>query len=792
MLAQLDRQRWYVLSSPALVIGIAHLMMVVTFFHRLLLLGDVPYFRDLASFYYPCFALIERAAAEGVAWPLWNRYSNAGEPFLEPYIVNLLSVRLFGALGALRLDAPLHVLLAACGASALAHRRGAAPSGAWAAGVFYGLGGFVLSCANSLQLFHGVCWAPVILAALVGCLTSVSGRRVAVLAVAVAMQISTMAADVVLLTALAALVLWPRRPRWTDLPPLVAAAGLALILAAPAFLGTRWLLEETRRGRGFSADEILDFSARVPVLMEAVLPRFLGDVHTFSDVGYWGQSFFGDGYPYLVSLYLGPCVLLLAALGLREKGWRPCAALIVLGVLLALGRHGPFAPVLTVVLRYFRYPVKYFFLAHLGVCLLAARGVDAAQRRPPGWARYAPAALLLAAAAAIGQDPRLPARVFGEWLPALTDWRALVVSERTWPFELFRTGALAAAVGLALAVPRRGAALAAGFAALDLALVNARCHPTTNGAFYRLLPDVRAAFDEAARRGPDRWFAFGASNSPGTRWNPVLAASNSDAWLYYADRQTLWGSAHILDGVETAFQEEHSFAPDHATLTIEQRRPEGLREFVDRLRLANVRWIASLVELPEDLVAPAKVVPLPFLVQALRVYELRGTVPRVFWVGRSQVAVAAEYWNRAQRMDFDPMRAVLLERPLLEASPSVAPGEAVVSVKWDRPDPHTIHIEAATPPGFIVVAEGYRRDWQATDESGRRLPVVRANGRYMAVVVASAGEHVLTLRLRPRWRPWALGSASLGILAALSLARGRPRQEKVVDEPGAAHVHGEQ
>ena len=83
----------------------------------------------------------------------------------------------------------------------------------------------------------------------------------------------------------------------------------------------------------------MSYSAPPATLVEAALPRFLGDTHTFSDVGFWGQAFFPGGSPFFLSLYLGPVVLLLAArAGCRE--WR-LWALAAAGVLFALGSFGP-------------------------------------------------------------------------------------------------------------------------------------------------------------------------------------------------------------------------------------------------------------------------------------------------------------------------------------------------------------------------------------------------------------------------------------------------------------------
>lgn len=738
--------------SPALMVLAGHMAVVAGLFPGLLFQGQVPYFRDLASHYFPSFVLLSRAAEQGIAWPLWNPWSNAGEPFLDPYPVNLLLVRVAGPLGALRWDAPLHVLLAMSGMSLCARRRGASWTAAWAAGAFYGAGGFVLSSANSLQFFHATCWAPLVLAAFLGVIDK--GRRsdLAWLGLAAAAQLSTMGADVMMQTALIGAFLLPRRPRFQDVLRLSVAGVVVLLLSAPALLGTRWALEGTRRAAGFAAEEVLTYSASPVALAEVILPRFLGDVHTFTDRGFWGQAFFSSGYPYFVSLYLGPCVLALTLLGCRGPGSRSLLLLAVLGTLLSLGAKGPLADVIPLVLRHFRFPVKFFLLVHLPVCLLAARGIDALVERVPSWLRFAPVVLLGIAGAVAALAPSLPGSLLGSLIPSLRDPRALIVISLSWPFFFLRSAGLALAFALALGLRRRGLLLATGIVAVDLILVNAVCHPSTSATFYTLRPAFREAVAAAARHGAYRWFSFGVSNSPGLTFDPRVVATNSDVFLYYVDRQSLWGSAHVIDGIETAYQEEHSFAPAGATLSIEERQPARFRDFAERLRFANVRWIASFRDLPPDLAVEMGRVPFPEILQPLRVYELQQSLPRAYWT---------------------PTLAGDLVRP------GAPPTGTVPKVAVDKPNLHTISLRADTPAGFIVLVEGYNASWRAT-RAGVGVTLGRINGRYMALATPG-GPQDFTLSLAPGWRWPALAGLGVGLLVAGAMLL--PQRGRMPDAP---------
>src|SRR5262249_60281749 len=94
----------------------------------------------------------------------------------------------------------VHVLLAMCGASALARTLGMGRLGAWTAGAVYGLGGFLLSLVNLVQLFQAAAWSPWVLAAALRLLRHPSWPAVALRPAAGAMQVSTGGAEIVVRT----------------------------------------------------------------------------------------------------------------------------------------------------------------------------------------------------------------------------------------------------------------------------------------------------------------------------------------------------------------------------------------------------------------------------------------------------------------------------------------------------------------------------------------------------------------------------------------------------------------
>jgi hypothetical protein len=496
-------------------------------------------------------------------------------------------------------------------------------------------------------------------------------------------------------------------------------------------------------------------------------------VRTFSELAYWGKPFFADGLPYFMSLYIGPGVLLLASLAGRSRDARALWILTAVGLLLSLGANGPFAPIERLFLQRFRYPIKFFFLANLALCLLAGLGVDrcARERSPVSRRSFAPALILLGAAGALLLWPELPSRLLGRFVPEILGPPARFVARNLWPAELLRAGALCLAAVFALRLPSRSGALAAAIVATDMMAANLVLNPAAQPDFFELNGPLRALVERAAAEGPFRWFALSLDATPGVRFSPLAVRSNSDVVAYRVARQSLLGRSSAIDGLESALEVEDSSAPLGSTIPRGERRLERFPELFPQLRLANVRWVLSFGALPEDLVRLVSPVNLPELADPLRFYEVRNPVERAFYTPRCEVIPApAELQRRLGRGDFDPRQAVLLEAPQAGSSCLQEPAPGPSSVSFEQPDPHTVRLRVRSPPGYVVVLEGFHRDWEAEGPAGP-VPILRGYGRYWALPTAG-GEQTLEIRFRPRWPTPALALSALGlVVVGLVLSR---------------------
>jgi len=748
-----------------------HMLPVVWLFESVLFGGSTLYFRDLSSQYAPDYSFLHRSLQSGV-WPLWNPFVDGGAPCLFGYPVDLVLVGLGGSRLALAVGPPLHVFLAMFGCSQLAKALGARAVGAWLAGAVYGLAGFSLSCVNLLQLLQGLAWAPWVLLAFRLLVEAPSARRLAALALVAALQLSTLSGEIALQTAVAGLFLVPKAAgpgMWRRLAHLVGAGLLAGLAAAPVLCGLLTLLSGSARAAGFSAESAMAYSAGPLVLAESLLPRLFGDVHAFSDQGFWGQPYYAQGYPYLLSLYVGPVVVLIALRGGRSRLW----ILVLLGMLLSMGSQGPFGRLLPLLLAPFRFPVKFFFLAVLALSLLAGRGLDHAARGPGPRRRapwfLAPGLCLLVLTGVVALDSKVVGRVLAGRVPESAAARAADVARTTWPPTWMATGSLCLAAGLLLVRGGRTVGLAGLFAVLDLLTVNATLNPLTDASFYALRPQVRALVDVAVREGTYRWFSYGAANSPGLEWRPEVARRASDVWLYYVDRQALLPRTQALEGLEGIFDVDRTgWAPQGSTLPDRERRPELFPRHRRRLWLANVRWVLSFHSLPPEMASLRGEASFPEVRQPLRLYELADPLPRAFWVPAARVVHDRESMRSwLARPDLDPRSLVLLDA---DAGHACAPGVAGPTVSYLPIDAGTVRLRLSGPLpdcGYLVVLNSYHPFWTVRSPEGP-LPLLRADGRNWAVPLSGRSAEV-TLAYTPPWRTSALATSLVAVVIALTL-----------------------
>jgi len=705
------------------------------------------YFRDFTVTFYP-LRLFQAQELVAGRWPGWNPYIQEGSFALPAlYPADLLHVLRPGP-AAVSWLLTLHFPLAAVAAHWLARQLGAGRKGAVVAGSLYALGGLAVSSLSLYVFLQALALAPLVVGGLRRAADR-GGRWIPLGALALALSLSTLAIEFVLqAVVLGSLLGLAARPGGRGLQRIAAALALGLGLAAlPVFL-VLGIVGQTVRGAGFASDVALGNDLHPVVLLQMVLPGLFGSLAEPVD-SWWGGAFFTKGFPYFLTLYVGPLALALVVAGLpaveRRTRWVLWGAAAV-GLWYALGARGGLAPLVSSwpVAHWFRFPVKAVWTPYVVVCVLAGLGVDRL-RAAEGWGRFARAAAAIVAlcAAVAWAVLRGPALSWSAVDPAMAASAAVAIA-----WQCVHAAALAAvalsAAALAWrkrAAPEHLAVLIGVLAVVDVAVAAVGTNPQVPPAFFEPLPEMKALGLDALEGG--RVFSYGPDMSPAFRRFLGERTPGRGLWSFFVIRQMLAPYANVLDRVECPEAKDlTSFVQRPPELTAEDYRPEAVGRILGRLRNAAVSRIVSLDPLAHPDLRLLAEIPAGAADLVLRVYALERTWPRAYLGCRVLASSGVDdAMRRPLQADFDPSRDVALEQPgsalcvtgALSRVQAV-PGDERYEVQSDG-------------PGYLVTRDSYAPGWTATVD-GRAGTVLRANGKHRAVPVP-AGRHTVQLRYRP-------------------------------------------
>lgn len=372
--------------ASAVAPGAVLLAGAMLFFRRVLFSSFIiPY--DLPGYHLPLAHYAAKTLGSGQL-PLWDPYTYCGFPFYAnlqaqvfypPAWTVFALANLLGFESLLRLLAwqvALHVFLGGCGAYLLFRRMGLDRNASLLGGTIFMLGGFFASQTQHLGAICGAAWLPFAWLGVVRLYEVASWRRMAALAVPMALSILAgfpAVTIVVLATSwlvALALAIWRRfSPR--ALAACAAATVLAALLASVQLLPTRELasLSEARL-RGVWSDN----AGGVPWqgLVSLVAPNYFGifDLSRFNLP--WNPTFF---YHYCG---LAGLAMALAALFRRD---RPAGLWLTVTLASGLAMMGGTTPAGKAVLQWLPpaakgplYPESFSAAFVLGLACLAAHG----------------------------------------------------------------------------------------------------------------------------------------------------------------------------------------------------------------------------------------------------------------------------------------------------------------------------------------------------------------------------------------------------------------------------------
>jgi hypothetical protein len=757
-------------------------------FVRGTLSGASLYFRDLSLYFLPLRRFALEALRAGHV-PFWNPYLHEGEPLSLPalgYPLDLLQLLRPDESG-LSLVLVLHVPLAAIGFFLLARRLLGAPSVAAVGGALvYSLGGFLLSTVNLYVYLQAAAWAP-FLVLLLARVAAGAGRGAFVgAAVVTAIALSTTGVEIAGQALLLALVLGTRRGAGVTASRLGRAGAAVLLgaaLAAPALALVVSQVAGSARGAGLTVDVVLAHSVHPFSLVQSVVGGLYGRLDNLAGE-WWGQNFFPRGFPYVLSLYLGPAVLAVAFTGLtsRHPLRTRLALLAAAGLVVCLGRWAGLAPLVAALppLRLFRYPVKAFFIVHTTVAMLATLGLErlAAERDRRAWrallAGGGALGLLLALAPLLPRiAPAAMARFAAAFFPPgyPPDQRVALLSRVL--LDAATGGAVAVAVagtaalaGRGLVPPPRAAVLVVALVGADLLRTGAGLNPMVSGAFFR--PSSELARHLAAW-GSGRVFTCPFDQSPMYQRVRLAKGTAREAWTFAVAQETLTPATNVPRRVPTAMSIDLTMlVPEERVLLPTEARCDDLATLVPRLRRAGVDTVLSLEPLahpdlaPRGELRPRRIAPL-----VVHVYAVSSALPR------ARVATHVRPVGDAPQGT-----AAAAEPGFLDSGGAAVEGAAATKgargrVERERFAGDMVELEVdADRPTVVVVRDGWAPGWTARVNGGS-APVFRADGRHRAIPIP-AGRSEITLRYRPRGLDASIGLAGLGLLGLGLLARRSP------------------
>jgi hypothetical protein len=817
----------------ALLYGAPALAVVLAACLPLIVGGETLILRDVQQTHLMLEAGPARALRAGEL-PVLDVHRGGGQPFTgNPNALPFYPLRLLYAvaptLWVLNAHFWLHWLLAPFGLFLLARAWGVGRPGAWAAGVCWATSGYFLSQLNLYNLVAGVALVPFLVAAVLRATQAEARHRHRWAAAAGALWalviVSGDPSTAVLGAALAAGAVAVRSPRallaWRTLWPLALAIVLGTLAALPQVTELLRVLPATDRGYRGVADPRMSVGAWRPVhAVEWLVPTPFGRFDLQGEGGFWGRSLFAGHPPLLLSLYPGAlAIVLVLASGLpRRRAALWAWAAVAVGALLAAGGATPVGAFLFDLpgARLFRYPVKLWLLAAVGLSLLCGIGFERAfgsRDRPGrpvrvgrvGWPLAGLALVLAGLLALLVSRPDLLEHATFALGPDAWSLQLAVAEWARWIATLATVLALIAALGLCLYLVRAKRRPALGLALLLALHAAGQVH---------LLRGLLATDDV------DRL----------TRPSPLQAHVPEGSRVAHAGYLGLFGDAPEPTGpdprpVWPIRQHFDALTPGagilEAGLRYEvSRTPEGLSSFLlrvageavratrnDRERLlALSRWGVEHViserrldlggGVPPDLTpALAQETTVAGTLAPIHLYTLRRPAPEVVLADLPvRVPHLPAAWRLFTSPGFDPERHVVLPPagPTGDAVPRLpeASGNAPGRLRIVRRGDEVLEVETASPgPAVLVAQRAAQPVWRATVD-GEPVAIEPAN-LYRIGVPVPAGRHRVLLRvdrgpLRLALAASAAGLLGLAALAALPVVPGRLRRREAVEVEGAA------
>jgi hypothetical protein len=785
--------------NPDLLASLVIIGVGIFFFSDFLFSSKNFYFRDILNFHYPLRKILIESYSRG-EFPLWNPFIYLGQPMLANpnymafYPTNLLHLFLpFNY--AFKLHFILHPIMAGLGAYFLQRRLGICNVAALTGSLAYEFSGTVLSFLNLYNIIPAVALLPWIGYAFIGALREHWLRRSLLLGALLAIQIIALEplmlqCLILTLAAFAIYHLMETRDHMKAARNVLRVGAFSVFfglgLAAIQVLPTLELLPLSARGE-FDFVEVSRWSMHPLDFLSAAVPNMFGSYYTINLAGAWGDSIHEGREGYLVSFFLGSCLLLLTLLSFssrRKKMWRVLAGLALVSVILTLGRYNPLYKWLFDHVPFFalgRYPSKYFLLSTLAFCMMASLGLEAflQQSETPKERGHrlvcAICGILIAGVFLIGWGylHAHPA-ILEKWLryemgpeksltknfsDLTTQLNASILASGIY----FFAGGL---LFLTASFSRRRILLGGLLPVLILAELipaNLRLSPSISDADVDFVPEINTYIQQ---NGPEEGYRVVTPTLLRPMPDLHLRTPNrSSAWLvlfYKMSGQPFFG---MMNGIQYSLDRSvdhlntreaealYSLCgqmPDASALTLLQKMNSPLILSMEELTDPRLRLISTFdnrSELPS------------------RAYWLENTLGRAYFVsGTDVVPSEREALDRYLQPEFRVGNTVILEgEGKSEMGETGAGSIKILNYKNSRVE---CEVRAKTD-GYLVLLDSFYPGWSAYVD-GRETPVLKANYAFRAVRVPE-GIHRVEFIYRPASFYLGLALSSIVLLGGLTI-----------------------
>lgn len=787
--------------NPDILAPVMLVLVGILFFHDFFFTSKNLYFRDILNFHYPLRKVLIDAFAQG-EFPLWNPHIALGQPMLANpnymafYPTNLLHLFLpFNY--AFKLHFVLHPILGGVGLYFLCRRLGIRAAAAFPGALACELSGTVISFLNLYNIVPAVALLPWIAWAFLGALRQRPFKRSLLFGALLALEVFAfeplMAQCLLLLLAGIAVLHFLEEPDRPAAAFRVFRVGLtgtvfALGLAAVQILPTLELIPLSARG-ALDYAEAGGWSTHPLDLLNVIVPNLFGHFYTIGFVQSWGEAFHHGRESYLVSFFLGTGVILLAALSLASARRKLLAVLITLaalGMTLSLGSHLPFHGWMFHHIPFIslgRYPSKFFLLAAMALCMLAALGMETLLERSESRKTrtrngVAAAALVLASLGAFFLVWfKIHPAVLEHWIRAAGDPAGNAVKDHAWILSflwraLLTTTLFSAIYGTLLLSAHRlqYRLLTLLFPLLlgaELIPANLRLTPLISEANVNHVSEMNRTITEKGPKEPFRVVPPLLMQSGAPQPNLRFQAPNrSSAWLTLYYRMTGQPMYGIMDGIH--------YSVDHSVDSLNTNASEILWEKIrrlpqpkrlDPLRRMNSPWVLSMEPLAFEGLTP--IVSMETISQRqVHAYWLQQSLQRAYFTSGVEFVPSTEAaLERFLAPSFPAGAAVILEGR--GASRSGTPEAGSVTLK-EYGNTRVVCEVSADLDGHLVLLDSHYPGWEARVD-GKPAEIRSANYAFRAVPVAS-GRHLVEFRYRPKVFYLGLILSTLFILAGGAVA----------------------